>query len=1354
MGRRNRKSISQTPLTTKVEGSVKDEDDIADEDLESLQNEVIRRRQPEVLLNMDLIKALIAPYDGRGDCEEWIGRLENFQNMYTWSGLATMTYAISRLEGTAKVWYDAHRGDIWSWDDLKVALANAFPNHVNEAKIHFEMQKFVRPKEMQYEVYVYRMMEMAKPAKLSTTAIVTYIVRGLNNTAMQTRLKGEYFEDCQDLINFIKRYEAATMEDEATERKPLDWRVAEGDIRCNYCNNRGHFARDCRLRAAVNTRKADTGAAARQPMVQGPLAGPSKEIGVAVIDEGRDQSEFKIVVNNIEIRTVGLIDTGSPITLIHISVVRNAGVAIEAVNFTEKYVGINNSEISFKGAVRGELFVDDDRFPCYFRVVLDDTMKAPLLVGRDFVVNNGLKAIYDGKMWLERSSQSALENRKAEEGAWLKSVMSIGDFDDNAGLDVNCFDIGDANIAADVIDEVKHAVKECYLDAQRPQYPKVCFKMKIDLLKEEPFSFTPRRLSYSERSDVEKIVTDLLSKKIIKESSSPYASRILLVKKKNGENRMCVDFRSLNKLIVKDRFPMPVIEDHIDKLQGKKYFSTLDLKSGFFHIPIDENCTHYTSFVTHMGQFEFTRVPFGLCNSPAVFMRFINLVFKDLIRDGKIVVYMDDVMIATATIEEHIQILREVLSIMNENKLELQISKCEILKTNVSYLGYEVDQHGVSPSKRHVQALEDFPVPRSVVEVQRFIGLTSYFRKFIQSFSSIAHPLYELVRQNTFCFDEACLKSFQELKDKLVCQPVLAIYSPSAKTELYTDASALGFGGILMQEGVDGNMHPVMYFSKRASDAESRLHSFELETLAVVYCLQRFHVYLYGLPSFDLITDCNSLVQTLNKKDINPKIARWSLFLSNYNFTMKHRESHKMHHVDALSRCYMVGVVEECDSLSTALIACQLRDSNIEKIRTDLEKQEHKLFELRDGLVYRKDGPKLLFYVPDEMESSLLFEAHEKMGHFGNTKMLEYLRRQYWFPKMSEKAKKHVENCIKCIIFTKKQTKHENYLKNIDKGVEPFDTIHVDHMGPLQVTPRRNKHIFAVVDAFTRFIKLYATKSTGSKEVIKCLENYFVQYSVPRRIVSDRGTCFTSDEFRYFVDSRSVKHVLTGTANPQANGAIERFNRVIAPVLSKIRQEGDEQNWDNYLNEVEFYLNNTFCRSVDNTPSMVLFGVNQRRGQETSILGELHMESNNDRGLEQIREAASKKSVKVQDTNKKYFDAKVRTNTTFKQGDFVMLKNNPVPGVNFKLQPKNRGPYMVKECLDNDRYVVTDIPGMQISQRPFQGILGPNTMSKWKPSVVNKDLDLSEEIDPSVSEVDSENEEFLGFDEDEIFQGF
>lgn len=317
-----------------------------------------------------------------------------------------------------------------------------------------------------------------------------------------------------------------------------------------------------------------------------------------------------------------------------------------------------------------------------------------------------------------------------------------------------------------------------------------------------------------------------------------------------------------------------IIKSSLLKLQGKRYFSSLDLKDGFHHINVAEDSIKYTVFITPLGQYEYLKMPFGLKNAPARFQRYVNEVLSDLIKEGNVVVYMDDFLIATDTLDKHFEVLNQIFRVLTQNHLELRLDKCRFFYEEIEYLGYVVSKEGVRPNDQGINAIKNFPIPKNVRDVQSFIGLSSYFRKFIEDFALIADPLCALLKKGiVFSFGQKQMEAFETLKHKLIKAPVLSIYNPDDPTELHCNASSQGFGAVLLQRKADNRFHPIFYFSKRTTEVEARYHSYELETLAIIYALKRFRIYLQGIP-FKIVTDCNALVMTLNRRNINPRIAR------------------------------------------------------------------------------------------------------------------------------------------------------------------------------------------------------------------------------------------------------------------------------------------------------------------------------------------------------------------------------------------------------------------------------------------------------------------------------------------------
>ena len=423
-----------------------------------------------------------------------------------------------------------------------------------------------------------------------------------------------------------------------------------------------------------------------------------------------------------------------------------------------------------------------------------------------------------------------------------------------------------------------------------------------------------------------------------------------------------------------------------------------------------------------------------------------------------------------------------------------------------------------------------------------------------------------------------------------------------------------------------------------------------------------------------------------------------------------------MQHVDALSRVFNILVIES-NPFEWNLSVSQTQDPKIIEIRKLLEERQLNSSEMRNGVIYRKKGDNLLFYVPSNMEKHVLFRYHDQMGHLGYTKTKEIISRTYWFPNLSKKIEDHVKNCLKCIFFSPTTGKTEGHVHIVPKGCVPFATIHFDHFGPVdkmnvQVS---KKYVFLIVDAFTKFVKLYATKTTSSREAIECLKFYFQNYSRPNTLVSDRGTAFTSVKFSDFLSENHIRHILIATGSPQANGQVERINRTMTPMLAKLTDNKSGLQWYKILKIVENSMNNTVTRSTKLTPSRLLFGVDQR-GEPINDVKEFieNQIQENPRNLDLLRQTAQDNTEQAQNNNKEYCDRRRKKAHEYSEGDLVLIRNfDCTLGASKKLTPEFKGPYQVVRRLRFNRYVIADVEGYQNTQKPYKGIWEMKNMRPW-----------------------------------------
>lgn len=863
-------------------------------------------------------------------------------------------------------------------------------------------------------------------------------------------------------------------------------------------------------------------------------------------------------------------------------------------------------------------------------------------------------------------------------------------------------------------------------------------EMTIRLSDDIPVTYKPYRLPFSERAVVREMVGELLANNIIRESHSAYASPIVLVRKNNNEYRLCVDYRALNKKTIKDSYPMPVIEDQLDRLYGKTLFTSLDLASGYYQIPVQESSRHLTAFITSDGHYEFTRMPFGLVNAPAVFQNMINKALGNR-RFDLAIPYLDDLLSTGRTFEESFQKLEEILGLLFNAGLTLNLKKCFFFQSELDYLGYQISEFGLRPGTKKTRAVSEFPTPTNVHQVRQFVGLASFFRRFVYNFASLAKPLTKLTKADAgWQWGSEQESAFQEIKSKLISRPILALYDPNHATEVHCDASKIGVGGVLFQKSdPEEQLRPVAYFSRQTTREETFWHSYELETMAVVLSLKKFRVYLLGLE-FKVMTDCVALRTTLTKRDLLPKVARWWLMLQEFNFTIEYKPGHNMQHVDALSRNPLpIEDQNELEELEVFQITTndwlhtvQMTDPRLKHIKTILNTGEEDLkdftnnYVLRDDRLYRRIGRKFRWVVPHGARWRICQMNHDEAGHFSLEKTLEKISADYWFPKMKRFIKKYVASCINCAYNKEMCGKKTGYLHPIPKTASIFHTLHIDHLGPFIKSKRGNTYILGVIDGFSKFIFVKAVRNTKSKTTVKTLEEIFSNFGCPKIIISDQGTSFTSNEFKVFLESLGIKHVLNAVATPRANGQIERYNRTILNSLAAMNHGLDEKDWDLNVQKLQWSLNNTLNKGIGKSPAEVVFGQRTVGQSENIIKAALEPEENN---REEIRKTVENNIQEKQKKMKEIYDKTRAPTKIFKEGDLVMIPNhNPEKGKSKKLAAKFRGPFRITSVLDQDRYEVSNIQGH--SMKTYKNIYPADHLKSW----------ITCRVSPSASE-DSSN---------------
>lgn len=457
---------------------------------------------------------------------------------------------------------------------------------------------------------------------------------------------------------------------------------------------------------------------------------------------------------------------------------------------------------------------------------------------------------------------------------------------------------------------------------------------RIETEDERPIKIPPRRLPIAKREVVQSEINKWLKLGIIRESHSDYSAPVVLVER-NGKPRLCVDYRRLNDKTKKDAIPSPNMDAIFDALSGSKYFCSLDVRACFHQIPMEKNSIQKTAFCTENKLYEFLYVPFGLCNSPSTCVRLIESVFAGL-SPKAVLTYIDDVMTHGPTFDQTLANLRDTLSRLKGAGLKVNIQKVKLFQKEIKFLGHSVNEFGIRPDENKVEAVSAWPVPKSVTQLKSFLGLCAYERRYIQNFSDIAKPLYDLTKKRAkYCWGEAQQKSFEELKRRLCEAPVLSHFDPEADLIVETDASLHGSGAVLLQV-IDGQERVVAYYSKLLSKSQRNYCATKRELLSIVLALAHFHVYLYGHKKFTVRTDHSSLRWLLGFKDLEGQLARWLERLQLYDFNIVYRAGSNIPVADALSRRPCGGTLcKHCQRIEDSVDSGQGGESATRKTSSD-----------------------------------------------------------------------------------------------------------------------------------------------------------------------------------------------------------------------------------------------------------------------------------------------------------------------------------------------------------------------------------------------------------------------------------
>jgi transposase InsO family protein len=874
-------------------------------------------------------------------------------------------------------------------------------------------------------------------------------------------------------------------------------------------------------------------------------------------------------------------------------------------------------------------------------------------------------------------------------------------------------------------------------DISQPRTIKTTIHHVINTGDHPPVNAKPYFKTIEQRKNIQGQIDKMLQAGFVIPSNSPWSSPVVLLTKPNGEFRFIIDYRKLNAITKKDSYPQPTVEELLQRLGDHSWFTKLDLKSGYYQIPIQQDDKEKTAFITQDGLYQFEVLPMGLMNAPPTFQRVMNNIIGHK-RWDYVLVYLDDILIFSNSFDDHMVHLHEVFNVLSDHQFTLNPDKCSLAKQSIDFLSHTITKDSIVPSKERIQAILDIPQPTTLAQANRFIGKIGWYRKFIKSFAQIAAPIHKVTnktknKKKEFYWNDEQIQAANKLKQVLTEEPLVLKYPhPTASFILATDASEYAIGGTLKQV-INGQVHYNYFLSRLLTTTERRYPTIDREALAIFWCMEKLQQYLGGRDVM-IISDHKPLEQFHKKHKINSKrVESWLIKYQDiipqitevkYRKGCNHGDADGMSRpeldghdqqfsLNAITRSMTKSLHRQSSTSDTnnppsstdteqrvpssiifnfsleRISAEQKHDAQLNQIRKDLLKRNmpDQNYVIENDVLYKVVRPPhgfsktKLICVPSSLQNEVIqcYHDHPTAGHFGVTRTWLKLRTTCFWSGMKRAIHEYIQSCDKCARFNVRRMKPPGHLHPIEYPHGPLELISMDFWGPTpEYSANGNRYVLVITDYYTKYVVAQPLPNNTAITTAKCFVEQFVfKYGVPRRLITDQGVHFKNELMKNLTELLGTNHIQTSIYHPQSNGLVERMNGTFHAQLSKLHT-ADLNNWDDYLAPIIYAYNTGVQSSTGYSPFQLMFG-------RAPVLpldhtpNTFHFNRPNDywqklvKCMHVYRESARQRTRLGQKQTKQRFD-KNRKDPEYEVNELVLWR---VPGHRGKFEERFSGPYTI-----------------------------------------------------------------------------